>query len=369
MSTKKGNVNQCLIEFNNNKGVNQAVPATIPASAGSDSYGYAGKRFSGVMEEAGIIDARNKGGALQKLVVSQAANQSAHTPVMSMKITKENIGSKLIEAVDARELHAFLGSGKDFSNWIKSRIEKYGFTEETDYITSSPKLASCNNQGLRASSSNLVSGENRRDYHVSINMAKELSMVERTAKGRVARLYFIDCEEKLKALTRTEQTVPVAFDPASVTRMQLINRMGEMVVMLQETEAERLALESKVKIVEHQVAVMQPVVDAFDRIAEASGSQCISDAAKNLQVNPRSLFQWMDANGWIFRRKVGGSWVAHQDKLVSRCLEHKAIARWNDETVIDIQVRVTTKGLTVLSRRFSVFPASDNSETLLRATQ
>ena len=109
----------------------------------------------------------------------------------SMKITKGSIGSKLIETVDARELHAFLGSGKDFSNWIKSRIEKFSFVEGVDYISSSIKRFVVNNQGLGASSSDLISGANRRDYHVSINITKELSMVERTATGKMTRLYFI----------------------------------------------------------------------------------------------------------------------------------------------------------------------------------
>lgn len=266
---------------------------------------------------------------------------------MPLKIRKENIvGGKLIETVDARELHAFLDSKRDFSNWIKRRIEKYGFVDGRDYITHSPNLASGNNQGLSLFNPAVL----KREYYISINMAKELSMVEINEKGKIARQYFIDCEEKLKELA---QSAPVAFDPASVTRMQLINRMGEMVVMLQETEAERLALEHKVKVVEHQVSVMQPVVDAFDRIADASGSQCISNAAKSLQISPRSLFQWMNENGWIFRRSDNGPWVAYQDKLIIKYLEHKAVPRENDKTMIDMQVRVTNKGLTVLSRHFS----------------
>ena len=63
-----------------------------------------------------------------------------------INISNTNVGEDLIQTVNARDLHTFLGVGKDFSNWIKDRIEMYGFTESVDYIISeilcSPNLAS-----------------------------------------------------------------------------------------------------------------------------------------------------------------------------------------------------------------------------------
>ncbi len=72
--------------------------------------------------------------------------------------------------VNARDLHAFLDVGRDFSNWIKSRINDYGFAEHTDF-TCSPKLASGKNQGF----SKFFGGHNRIDYYISLDMAKELA--------------------------------------------------------------------------------------------------------------------------------------------------------------------------------------------------
>jgi phage anti-repressor protein len=64
--------------------------------------------------------------------------------------------------VNARELHEFLGVKRDFSNWVKGRIEKFGFVEDADYITDA-KIG--------------VGGKfGSVDYHISIDMAKELSM-------------------------------------------------------------------------------------------------------------------------------------------------------------------------------------------------
>ncbi|UZA25746.1 antA/AntB antirepressor family protein [Moraxella bovis] len=103
---------------------------------------------------------------------------------------------------DARQLHKFLGVGRDFSNWIKNRIKEYGFVKNQDFIIvqnlSSPKLANS-----KARKQMMI------DYHITLDMAKELAMVEKNAKGREIRRYFIDCEKKANSLTAqiTETTI------------------------------------------------------------------------------------------------------------------------------------------------------------------
>lgn len=108
------------------------------------------------------------------------------------------------ETVNARDLHAFLEVGRDFSNWIKGRIEEYGFNENHDYIMlRSPKRATTHideslipqNGGIKKASFNV-----RIEYYLTLSMAKELCMVERNERGRQARLYFIECERRLKKI-------------------------------------------------------------------------------------------------------------------------------------------------------------------------
>ncbi len=94
-----------------------------------------------------------------------------------------------IETVNARDLHSFLESKQDFSNWIKSRIEKYGFKESKDFI----KL----DNFIEVENSNLKRPQI--DYYLTIEMAKEISMVENNEKGKEARQYFIECENKYKS--------------------------------------------------------------------------------------------------------------------------------------------------------------------------
>ena len=106
------------------------------------------------------------------------------------------IAGNQIRAVDARELHTFLEVGRDFSNWIKDRIDQGMFSEGKDYVLTLTKT------GVR---SNVV----QKDYAISISMAKELSMLERNEQGKLARQYFIECEKRLIAISPEQHRVAV----------------------------------------------------------------------------------------------------------------------------------------------------------------
>lgn len=88
---------------------------------------------------------------------------------------------------NARDLHAVLDVKRDFSEWIKYRIEQYGFAEGEDFVLCSPLLGS-KRRG----------GHNRTDYHLTLDTAKELAMVENNAKGREVRRYFIAVEKRTR---------------------------------------------------------------------------------------------------------------------------------------------------------------------------
>lgn len=100
-----------------------------------------------------------------------------------------------------------------------------------------------------------------------------------------------------------------------------------------------------------QIEEMKPKVQAFERIAFADGSFCITDAAKQLQVRPKELFSWLQANGWIYRRVGTKSYVGYQAKLLQGQLEHKitTVTTPSGEERVSTQVRVTAKGLQRLS--------------------
>lgn len=126
---------------------------------------------------------------------------SAHQDLIP--VFSGEIAGQSVQLVDARLLHQFLESLQDFTNWIKNRIADYGFLEGQDYSI------------ILSNRSDGKAGKRRTDYHLTLDMAKELSMVERNEKGRQARRYFIDCEKRLLQIAQS-QPVPQLPKPKAI---------------------------------------------------------------------------------------------------------------------------------------------------------
>ena len=80
------------------------------------------------------------------------------------------------QLVNARELHEFLEIKTSFKDWILRMLE-YGFSENQDFIMLKNEHA-------------LEAGKARKDYFLTLDCAKEISMIQRTDKGKQARQYF-----------------------------------------------------------------------------------------------------------------------------------------------------------------------------------
>lgn len=115
----------------------------------------------------------------------------------TFQATKQN---GFITAINARIVHDWLGVKTPFHKWIQRRIEKYEFQDHIDYCLTVDKV---------------VRGEET-NYHCTPDMVKQLAMIESSEKGKLARLYFLDCEikahEKQQQL-EGRQTLKVEFRP------------------------------------------------------------------------------------------------------------------------------------------------------------
>lgn len=127
-----------------------------------------------------------------------------------IQINESKFNGIEVETVSARDLHSFLDVKSKFSDWIKNRISEYGFSEHFDYW---------------AFSKNLESGGRTLEYYMTINMAKELSMVERNEKGKQARQYFIKCEEIAKS--KNEFQLPQTFSEALLLAHEQAKQLEE----------------------------------------------------------------------------------------------------------------------------------------------
>ena len=112
------------------------------------------------------------------------------------------ISNESVQTVDARVLHTFLESKEEFAHWIKQRIDQYGFIENQDFVS------------FRENSQKPKGGRPSKEYTLTLDTAKELSMVERNEKGKQARQYFIECEKRmLRELTPKQKALPHGLTP------------------------------------------------------------------------------------------------------------------------------------------------------------
>lgn len=127
-----------------------------------------------------------------------------HTTTDLIPLIPQTIGAQDIQTVNARDLYVFLGIKQRFNDWITKRIEQYGFAQDIDFIRYYDSSSENPNPPI--------------DYFLSIDMAKELSMVERTAKGKEARLWFLECERKVleRSTTRVLTTAEMFLAQAHI---------------------------------------------------------------------------------------------------------------------------------------------------------
>lgn len=152
-----------------------------------------------------------------------------------IKVTKDDKG---ISVVSGRELHDFLEVTERYSSWFL-RMTKYGFEESVDYV------------GCKVF--NTLAKQELQDHALTLDMAKEISMIQRTDKGKQARQYFIEVEKAYK--------------------------QGQTQYKLQQTFSEALIeLAKEVKKNE----VLKPKADKYDRYLSSKGLITITDIAEKL---------------------------------------------------------------------------------------
>lgn len=169
-----------------------------------------------------------------------------------------------VQAVMGRDLHQFLESKEAYTRWIARHIEKYGFVAGQDFMT---KM------------SESTGGRPAEDHILTMDMAKELAMLQGNAKGKQARQYFIECEKKANA---------PKVNGAELTRLELIQ-------IAMNAETERLALEAKNK-------ELEPKADAYDSFLDADGTYSVGNVAKMLGLSQNKMFDRLRSEGVLIAK-------------------------------------------------------------------
>lgn len=135
--------------------------------------------------------------------------------LINIKVIQKDFNGEKKRFVNARELYKWLGVGRDFSNWIKDRVKKYDFVEDLDYFLSIAKFGDGFYGSGKGKAKDPKTGKVlAREYIISIDMAKELAMLENNEMGKKVRKYFIRVESDFKKVMRVATMDPKFINSA-----------------------------------------------------------------------------------------------------------------------------------------------------------
>lgn len=235
---------------------------------------------------------------------------------MSTELIKVDFSSDRL-LVSARELHGFLEVGADYRHWFP-RMCEYGFTEGVDF--NPVKIDRVQQEGNRTVTRQID------DAALTIDMAKELCMIQRNEKGKQARQYFLQLERDWNS---PEKVMARALKIAD----QKINAL---------TESNRALTE--------QIERDAPKVQFADAVSASPDSILIGEMAKLLKKNgvdtgEKRLFAWMRENGYLIKRvardrNTPTQWAVEQGYLTVKEVTFKRLGK----DAVKITPLVTGKG-------------------------
>ena len=202
-----------------------------------------------------------------------------------IKVTTNEEGKQL---VSCKELHDFLGIKTDFKKWF-SRMCVYGFEENIDYIRVSQKCPTLGGEQTKV------------DYAITIDMAKELSMIQRTDKGKEARQYFIECEKKLKNIGNSLETqkglalLKVAEGNTLEERIGGATKYAELVS----------------KPLADKIEADKPKVNYYEKVLNTEGTMTTSQVAKGFNMTAQKLNNYLHDKKVQFKKS--GMWMLYKE--------------------------------------------------------
>lgn len=181
-----------------------------------------------------------------ELVVIQSV-QKQHNNIQSTGLIKTVVNESNEIIVSGRELHEFLEVKSKYLDWF-NRMIGYGFVENVDYVTINE--LSQKKEGSRIIERSIV------NHALKLDMAKEISMIQRNEKGKQARQYFISIEKEYKS----QQLAPLASymigDPIERAKMWIQEEQQRM--LLAET------VETQVKVIQHKDEIIKSQAQVID---------------------------------------------------------------------------------------------------------
>ena len=210
-----------------------------------------------------------------------------------IKIEVRDFDGVEINSVDARELHKFLESGRQFSNWIQDRIKQCEFIEGLDFITIN----------------NSIYSPPRKEYIVSIDAAKELCMMEKNEIGRRTRRYFIEMERIAKQKIVKPRTREEIFHDAFVESQKCIE---EQQVVIEHQKQTIKTTGMQLLKTQHIVETQKPKVEFAETVMKSDRDVSLSQGMKILGIpRPNNMLA-------VLRTGIANGEVNHSFKWLQK---------------------------------------------------
>ncbi len=180
-----------------------------------------------------------------------------------IEIKEQEIGTQTVNSVNARELFETLEIKKDFSSWFKQQIDTLGLEENMDYIVFT----------LKGENSQLKGGRPLKEYIITTDTAKHISMSSRTEKGKEARNYFIQVEKvALNAIAQNNQLTKMDIAPV----VALFEKQEQMHKLhIQEIKNQIQNTSINLEIVQSEVQNMANTLKTTKSVSEQTKSSVI----------------------------------------------------------------------------------------------
>lgn len=233
----------------------------------------------------------------------------------NIQIFQQEINNEKVNSVNARDLWVALESKQDFSTWIKARLEQAYAVENEDYGV------------FHKAVENPKGGRPLLEYVLSLDLAKNISMLEKNEKGNQIRKYFISCEKQ--SIQQQSHSLPQTY--------------LEALESLVESEKRNQALQERIE-------QDRPKVTFANAVSGSDSSISIGQFAKILKQNGietgrQRLFNYFREKGYLIKGRTKDFNMPTQKAMEQGLFEvqEKAVAL-KDKTILSLSPRVTTKG-------------------------
>lgn len=246
--------------------------------------------------------------------------------------------------ISGRELHEFLEIGTRYDTWFNRMLE-YGFVEGQDFTLVAQKRATNNPKNPWTTVT---------DHALTVDMAKEIAMAQKNAKGKEARQYFIKCEKKLREVVQSAPRLPQTYKEA----------LAELLLEVEAREQLQLEVKAKEEVIQAKEEVIQdlkPKSEYCEQVLRADGAVTITVIAKDYGMSAVKMNALLHDAG--IQYKQGNIWLLYAeyaDKGYTKSETYVQGTAWGETAIMN--TKWTQKGrlfLYDILKEMDIIPISE----------